>query len=64
MKTLTKNLRTKGITLNEFAFRMGISRQHCYNLAKLKKKSFSVKQLKVIKECLGENWEELLNEKM
>lgn len=60
MNLITKKLISRGYKLKEFAKMMGISVQHCYNLNKLKNKRFSQQQLKVLNECLGEDWREIL----
>lgn len=60
MTTITKQLKRRGYKLKDFASMMGISVQHCYNLNKLKNKRFSQQQLKVLNECLGDDWREIL----
>lgn len=60
MNNLTKQLKRKGYKLKDFAQMMGVSVQHCYNLKKLKNKRFSQKQLNVLSDCLGTDWQEVV----
>lgn len=60
MKMITKLLKKRGYKLKDFASMMGITVAHCYNLTKLKNKRFSAKQLKVLNECLGEEWQKVI----
>lgn len=60
MKTITYELKKRGYKLKEFASMMGITVAHCYNLNKLKNKRFTEKQLKVLNECLGDDWQEVI----
>lgn len=60
MNKLTKKLKRNGYKLKDFANMMGVSVQHCYNLGKLKNKRFNQKQLSILNECLGDDWQEVI----